>query len=53
MNVNRLFRLGFATALMSLSLGVSSATLSDSGPDADLLRVFEAIEAKRLDEALA
>lgn len=53
MNVMSLFRLGFATALMSLSLGVSSATLSDSGPDADLQRVFEAIEAKRLDDALA
>ena len=30
-----------------------AATLTDSGPEADLQRVFEAIEANRLDDALA
>ncbi|MCZ4303539.1 L,D-transpeptidase family protein [Zoogloeaceae bacterium G21618-S1] len=52
MNVFSIFRLGFIAALTSAALGVSAATLSDSGPDADLQRVFEAIEAKHLDEAL-
>lgn len=53
MSTLRLLRMGLASVLATLALGAVSATLSDSGPDADLQHVFQAIEAKRLDDALA